>query len=73
MAAITIPDQSWREDRDHEAHQQRLLDAFIEGRRVGALILPMSLCPQELTEAERAQWLDGWRKATAEKADRRAA
>lgn len=73
MGAIRIPDNSWREDAAHDAHQQRLLDAYLDGHDVGKLGGAAGLCPQDFTPEEQAEWRRGRDVAIRAALKRRAA
>lgn len=71
MPSVCIPEEN---DDAYERHEQRLLDAFAEGRRIGQQGLGAGLCPPDMSESEQQQWRLGHNQGAAEYvANRRAA
>lgn len=63
MPSVFIPEEN---DDAYRRHEQRLLDAFAEGRRIGQQGLGAGLCPQDMTEAEQREWRRGHNQGAGE-------
>ena len=60
-------------DRRHAEHVQALLDAYVDGQRVGEQGLGAGLCPQDLSDDEQREWRRGHLAGQARRLGRKAA
>ena len=65
VPAEDLPYGPGNPDYEFDGARQRLLDAFIDGRKAGCLGLPVSLNPFEHDPAAAAEWERGRRTTDA--------